>query len=85
MVYRQLDESNSQWHKKNLQKVPGEGSASWRTKIKSLGGRFFSNFVGGKKLIRFSAWLKFHNWDFPQLALASGSNPPTAGTPKSWS
>ena len=24
----------------------------------------------------------FPNWHFPQLALASGQNPPTAGTPR---
>ena len=27
-VYRHLGDSNSQWHKKNLQKVPVGGSAS---------------------------------------------------------
>ena len=28
-VYRQLGDSNSQWHKKNLQEGPVGGSASW--------------------------------------------------------
>ena len=29
MVYRQLGESNSQWHNKKFKKVPVGGSASW--------------------------------------------------------
>ena len=29
MVYRQLGDSNSQWHKKKFKKVPVGGSASW--------------------------------------------------------
>ena len=32
-VYRQLGDSNSQWHKKNLQKMPVGGSPSWGTNI----------------------------------------------------
>ena len=42
-VYRQLRDSNSQWHKK-LQKVPVAGCSSWGTSAS------FSNFVSGKNL-----------------------------------
>ena len=60
-MYPQLGDSNSQWHKKNFQKVPVGGSASWETgaswgtQIEPLDRRFIPNFVGGKNLTPFSA------------------------------
>ena len=52
LVYRQLGDSNSQWHKKT-QKVPVGGSFSWGkcrlgNKNLTLGHTIFSNFEVGK-------------------------------------
>ena len=47
-VYRQLGDSNSQWHKKRLQKVPVGGQ-----KFNPWTNGFFSNFVSGKNLTPF--------------------------------
>ena len=65
-VYRQLGASNSQWHKKKVQKsaswgkcqlgeVPVRGSASWGKKL-TLWWTIFSNFLGGKILTPFSVF-----------------------------
>ena len=48
-VYRQLGDSNSQWHKKKFKKVPVGGQNL------TLGRTIFVNFVDGKNLTPFSA------------------------------